>query len=291
MDSIDNYIDIMTSRVTVPEKFRPHIIPVYPPDNFIIFEEWFRLKYISCNSDRVYLDLFPTSYWVNHDYGNNQERRKEIQDYVDSLDANKKYFSICQYDDGFMLDWKGKDVLEFNMSKQTGVMIPLICQPHPYKFSTEKKWLASFVGGRTHPIRNELEKLKNNPSIYISYEQHNIENYCRIMHESIFTLCPRGYGANSFRTCEALQYNSIPIYISDEFISCFDVEFLNFGWKLNNDEIGNIEKYIELFSKSESIIEKQDAGRKFYEEYYTYEGCFKHIIESLETEFNYRQQV
>jgi len=92
-----------------------------------------------------------------------------------------------------MIDWNGKDVLEFNMSKNIGVGLPLLCQPHPYKFHSEKKWFASFVGSRTHPIRNELEKLRGKEGYYLSYDPHDIETYCRILHESVFALCPRGY--------------------------------------------------------------------------------------------------
>ena len=287
MDSIDNYIDEMVRIVNAPLAFRPHINVEYPRNNKLIFEEWFRLEYLGSKSDRMYLDIFWTSYHVNHNYGNDAFMMDAIQRYVDGLDRSKKYFTICQYDDSVLVDFKDLDILRFEMSKKIGVEIPLLCQPHPYKFDTPKKWLVSFVGGRTHPIRNELERLKANQDYYVSYDLHDIETYCKIIHESVFTLCPRGYGENSFRTCEALQYGSIPIYISDQFIGCFGVEFLNYGWKITNDEIGSLEKYIQLFSKS--IIEKQEAGRKYYEEYYTYEGCFKHIIETLETEYNSRQ--
>lgn len=278
------------SRIGVPEQFRPHIIPVYPPNNEIIFEEWFSLVYKGCQTDRIFLDINFTSYWVNNDYGNNKQKHQEMQDYVDSLPSDKKYFCIIQYDDGCMVDWKGKDVLEFNMSKQIGVMLPLLCQPHPYKFITEKKWVSSFVGSRTHPIRNELERLKGVDGYYISFEPHDIEKYCRILHESIFVLCPRGYGLNSFRITEALQYGAIPIYISDEFIYPFkgELKFDSFGIHCGISSIEIFRKSLECLIP-ERIIELQDEGMMVYNEYYTYEGCFKNIIKSLEAEYNNRQ--
>lgn len=278
MDKIDKYFTENLSRVNVPDKFRPYINVVYPPYNELIFEEWFRENYVGCNTTRVYLDIFPTSYWVNNNYGNDAIARKDIQDYVDSLPDDKKYFSICQYDDGFMIDWKGKDVLEFNMSKQNGVMMPLICQPKPYKFTTPKKWFASFVGSRTHPIRNELEKIKDINGYYISFDQHSPETYSRIIHESIFTLCPRGYGANSFRYSEALQYGSIPVYISDEFILPWDeeAEFIT----LNS--VDNISDILEKIEPSD-IVTMQDRIQYVYNKYFTYEGNLKLIIDYLES--------
>jgi hypothetical protein len=262
-------------------KFRPHINPIYPANNILIFEEWFAINFNGCDTDRELLPFFPTSYWVNNNYAQDLVAKKEAQDFIDSLPNDKKYFIICQYDDGCLIDWKGKDVLEFNMSKKVGVELPLLCMPHPYSFSSPKKYLVSFVGSRTHPIRNELEQFKNQEAWYISYEPHNIQDYCRIIHESLFTLCPRGYGANSFRICEALQYNSIPIYISDEFIEPFGVDFNEIGVKVHSSNISGLPRVAGL-------MERTDIN-KYYNEYYTYNGCFNHIIKSLEAEFNSRK--
>jgi Exostosin family len=38
----------------------------------------------------------------------------------------------------------------------------------------------------------------------------------RMMHTSVFHLCPRGNGPSSYRLYEALQADTIPIYIWDE---------------------------------------------------------------------------
>ncbi len=266
-------------------KFQPHIIPVYPPNNNLIFEEWFAENYAGCNTDRELLPIFPTSFHVNNGYG---EKKHELQEFCDTLDESKKYFIICQYDDGCMVDWKGKDVLEFNMSKQNGVMLPLICQPHPYKFDGEKKYLASFIGSRTHPIRNELEKFKGKEGWYISFEPHDIEAYCRIISESYFVLCPRGYGSNSFRICESLQYDVTPVYISDEFIEPFDIPFFLYGVPVANKNIHKLEDWLNPLNRHDEYIETNK--KIFYEKMFTYEGCFYQIIKSLETECDKRQR-
>jgi hypothetical protein len=273
-------------------KFQPHINPVYPPNNLLIFEEWFWMQYKGCNTDRELLPVHFTSYWVNHDYGNDKQARKELSDFLGTLDKSKKYFSVIQYDDGSMIDWRlfGLDVLEFNMSKTNGIMIPLICMPHPYQFKGGKKLLASFIGGRTHPVRNELEKLKNREGWHISYDLHNIEDYCKMMHESIFTLCPRGYGINSFRICEAMQYGSIPVYISDDFVKPFDADFNEFGVAILSKYIEFLAEELEKIDVGE-IVRKQENIQRYYEEYYSYHGCFNNIIKSLEDEYHSRQQV
>lgn len=266
--------------------FNPHIIPVYPPDNHLIFEEWFAQNYPGCNTDRELLPIFPTSFHVNNGYG---AKAAELQEYCDTFPYDKRYFVICQYDDGCLVDWKGKDVLEFNMSKTNGVMIPLLCQPHPYSFKGPKKWLANFVGSKTHSIRESANELKNKDDYYISFEPHNIETYCRILHESIFTICYRGYGINSFRIAEALQYGSIPVYISDDYVHPYDLNFNDFGVLLNSRHVKMLDEKLSSMPPEE-IIKKQDKLQETYNKYFTYESNLQHIINHLETEFDLRQQ-
>lgn len=269
-------------------KYREPIIPAYPAGNKPIFEEWFSQVYAGCMTDRELIPIWFTSIWVNHDYGNDLVYKQQVQEYVDSLDRNTKWFCITQYDDSVLIDFKDLDVLRFEMSKTEGVMIPLLCQPHPYKFQSDKKWMVNFVGGKTHPIRESANELKDKEGYYISYDLHNIEQYCRVIHESVFTLCYRGYGINSFRIAEALQYNSIPVYISDNFVNPWGLYFNDFGVVLNSRHVQFLhEKLMEIEPKE--IIRKQQRCREVYEQYYTFDANLKHIIEYLETEYRNRQ--
>lgn len=264
--------------------FKPHIHIDYPPNNKLIFEEWFAEQYSrgACRTDRWLLPFYPTSYWVNNGYANDLVSKNAAQDYIDSLPDAIKWFVICQYDDGCLIDWKGKDVLEFNMSKRVGIQIPLVCQPHPFKFKGSKKWFANFVGSKTHPIREYAERIKGKEGYYISFEPHNIETYCRIIHESMFTLCFRGYGANSFRISEALQYGSIPVYISDEFIWPSHKEDFP-GIIIEAKDADRIEEILQAIEPID-VIEMQDKLQYFYETFYSYEGLFKYIVMILEAQ-------
>lgn len=283
LDNIDKYVTDGMAIANVPFTFRPHINVEYPRHNKLIFEEWFRQNYVGCNTERVYLDIFFTSYHVNNNYGNDKFMIEALQRFVDGLDRNKKFFTICQYDDSVLIDFKDLDILRFEMSKNIGVQIPLLCQPHPYKFSGGKKWFANFVGGRTHPIRNTANRLMGSEGYYISYENHDIERYCRILHESMFTLCYRGYGLNSFRIAEAVQYGSIPVYISNDFIIPYDMNFEYFGVIIKEEDADRIEEILQNIDPVE-VVKKQDRLSEVYQKYYTYEANLKHIIEYLEIE-------
>jgi hypothetical protein len=270
-------------------KFIQHINVAYPSGNKPIFEEWFAENYIDCSTDRKLIPFFPTSYFVNNGYNEDAAANKEAQDYIDSLDRSQKWFIVAQYDNGCFVDFKDLDVLQFNMSKPYDVPLPLLCQPHPYKFSGSKKWFANFVGSRTHSIRDEIKKLEYKEGYYLSLKQHSIEDYCRILYDSIFTLCFRGYGSNSFRIAEAVQYGSIPVYISDEFILPKWMDFEKFGVIINAGDAGRIDQILSDIDPY-YVVKKQEQLAIAYEKYYTYEANLKYIIKYLEAEYHKRQK-
>ena len=116
-----------------PIIFKQIINTVYPYENLIEFERWFDMNYIDNNYNRKYLDIYWCSYQVNNNYGNDLEAINKLQIYIDSLPRNEKYFTISQYDNGVGVDFKDLDVLQFNMSKNIGITIPLLCMQHSYK--------------------------------------------------------------------------------------------------------------------------------------------------------------
>ena len=269
---------LKSGEVYVPIEFKPTINVIYPPENYTIFEEWVSNNYTS-NFKRKYLPIHWTAYHVNNKYGGNKSMVKKLQDYIDSLPKNESYWTICQYDDGVLVDLKELDILVFSMSKKLGVEIPLVCMPHSYTKKGKKDIFASFIGKETHKIRKHILNI-NNSKYYISKESHNIQKYCEIMDRSIFGLCPRGYGLNSFRTSECMQYDTIPVYISDEFINVFDENFEEYGIKINQEDASNIENILDSISEEE-INQKRNKIKEHYNKYYTYEGIIKNIGKKL----------
>jgi hypothetical protein len=271
--------------IETPEWLRPKINTVYPKNNLIEFERWFGENYAGDVSDREYLPIYWCGYQVNHEYGQDAVAMQRLQAFIDTLPYDKKYFTISQYDDSVGVDFKGRDVLIFDMSKNGNdrVPIPLIGQPHPYTFSGEKKYLANFIGSHTHPIREKIFALQGTEGFYISDQPHDIETYCRVISESWFTLCPRGYGINSFRIAESLQYGSVPVYISDKFIHPFYIDFNSFGLTVHADSpfLDDVGGYLN----AHRMINYDDWNLKGrYETYFTYAGCRNKILQRLLSE-------
>ena len=108
-------------------------------------------------------------------------------------------------------------------------------------------------------------------------------DFCDIISHSLFGLCPRGYGLNSFRIAECMQYETIPVYISDEFINCFDANFQEYGIIIEAKDADKIEQILKNYSDLE-IIDKQLKIRDIYKKYYTYDGAFNNIKKILNSE-------
>lgn len=258
-------------------KQEPKII--YPEDNKPYFEQWY-----SANRSPVegwtYLDVFWTSYYVN---GNRNGRinTNDLQRYLNTLDKSKKYYTVVQYDDGILNDVRHLNLRVYAMSgKRIDYPLPLICQPHPFKFDFERNILANFIGKETHPIRKEILKLKGQPHLYISSNQHSLESFCHVLSTSVFTLCPRGYGQTSFRICEALQYGSIPVYISDEFIHPHNVDFDSYGIAIAPNELSTTLEAIQQMHWGQ-IEYLQEKGKHYYQSLFTFEANKKLIEEDL----------
>lgn len=170
----------------------------------------------SKNADWHYLPVYWTRWHLQHDYGNNG--LESLQKLVDASILNDdKTFTICQYDDGPIIN-VGK-TLQFLSSRKLscGIDIPLLCDEHKKGMVFFKRYLASFAGRiNTHPIRLEMQQAFNSlKDIYIIDQDLDTREYINLMAKSFVSLAPRGYGGSSFRFYEAMQLGSVPALIGD----------------------------------------------------------------------------
>jgi hypothetical protein len=272
----------LEGKVDVPEMFTPHHPFEYPEHNKNIFEDWYYRTWKEEDArDRVYLPITWTAYYCGNKYGKNRKQMQELQNFVHRLDRSKKYYTIVQYDDGIVTNLRGLDIRIYAMSgPRIDYPLPLLCEPHPYELKEERTLLANFVGGQTHPIRKELFRyFRNKGDVNFSFRKVDCESYCRILARSVFTLCPRGYGQSSFRIAEALQYGSIPVYVSDQHILPHNHSFI-YGLLIQPNGIRSLDTLLRRISE-ENIEQMQQYGREAYRELFSYEGSKKRILEDL----------
>lgn len=266
---------------SVPEQFMVKMNIEYPQNNTLPYEKYFH-KYFNENKPntlRTYLPIQWTAYYVNNKYGSDADAMKALQHYLDSLDRSKKYFTVCQYDDGILNNVEGLDLLVYasGCGKAGYYPIPLLSQPYnaiPYQLH-KKDIKYSFVGSDTHPIRKQL--VKELKSEYVRIGMTDYDKYIDELKRSTFALCPRGYGLTSFRMYEAMAFGCIPVYISDKFWEAFNLPFTEYGIKIKESQIKDIDKILDKVD----VAKMQKKVEEYYKKYFVYSSCAETIIKTL----------
>jgi hypothetical protein len=139
-----------------------------------------------------------------------------MQEYINTLPKDKKFFAVVQYDDGIMVDFPNCLVFSAGGKPDDAIPIPLLCDPHKVEGTVEKDIPISLIANLdTHPIRRKIaDAMFGKEYCYIA--RHGTDKYVEMIRRSYFTICPRGYGKTSFRMYEAIQLGTIPVCISDE---------------------------------------------------------------------------
>lgn len=257
---------------------------LYLEDYFINFYES-SLK----STDRKFIKIGWTSYY------NNGLDKQKIQDYLDALDQNNKYFTVSQHDDAPSENLP-KDTLVFcaggNYKGRNKIPIPLICSKIPKKHikTCNKDIFCSFVGSMTHPVRNRILQLYyDNTDFVLSLQKwtHAVSsisfmNFIDITSRSKYTLCPRGYGTSSFRLYECMQLNSIPVYISDihDLPWSDELNWEDFCVLIKDTEVEYIKDILMNISEDQYIMMSKNI-KKIYDQYFTLRGVCNNIIQRI----------
>jgi len=222
-----------------------------------------------------------------------------IQDYVKSLPPGK-YFTVCQFDDGIHETLPEGTVNFVAGGRKKGIPIPLICSPIPESLKqseVKKDIFCSFVGtvldSEHYKCRLKLyEHFSNDKDFYLTPQRtwdrvitdNQLNEFINITQRSQFTLCPRGYGYQSFRLYEALQLNSIPVFVYNKFFFPFDM-FVECDWNsfcvlINEIQIPDLKKILQKITpeQQDKMLKK---GKDIYLKYFTMESMCYNILRTL----------
>jgi len=280
--------------------------PAYPPYHTGKYLEEYFFDYYQRNIDRFeklnreYLPVYWTNCYNNGALPEWGEKTNPLymQQQLNTLNTTTDYFTVCQHDDAPMHQIPSKTVIFSaggNVKTQMTVPIPLICGRIPNQKPRTKKYLASFVGSTTHPIRQKMiDAMEGKSGVKVKTEGWNMDvSYDRFTEfsetslESKFVLCPRGYGPASFRLYEAMQLDAVPVYISDDLWLPWN---LNLNWEeiciLVSDAPGEINSLYERLQEiTDEEYDKMKAKiKEVYEKYFTLEGTCDNILRILESE-------
>lgn len=234
-------------------------------------------------ADWHYLPVFWTHWHLNHNFA--KKGVNELQTAVSKIltDPNKT-FTICQYDDGPVVNLKSTVIFLASRKGSKGHDIPLLRNNLRTLFiKPRKRYLASFIGRLdTHPTRKKMaEVLEGHNDILISDGDNGQDFFIRQTLRSYIVLCPRGYGGSSFRFFEAMQLGVVPLLINSEDTRPFKT-FIDWDeLSLYVDDARRLPEALAQKDKHE-LTKMGKAARQFYYDQLQYGKWCNFVIKELE---------
>jgi len=264
--------------------------PTYPPYHVGPYLEDYFINRFTGDSPNCNRDFIAVSWTTLYCEG----KTNGLQDFLNSLPRDRKYFTVSQHDDA-PAHVLPSNTLCFsaggNVRGTNIIPIPLICSELPVvKQHTNKTILASFVGSNTHRIRMKIfEKYKTSNNIIVhmkgwtpSVSHDDFTTFVDLTIKSTFCICPRGYGLNSFRLYEAMQLGCIPVIVTDELYLPWsdELDWNTFAVIVHENLINNLEEILQSYS-NELILKMQNKLQEIYPKYFNMNGMYNNIIERL----------
>lgn len=231
-----------------------------------------------------YLPVYWTRYHVNHAYGKTGQESLQ-QEVVGRVLDEAKTFTICQYDDGPLVD-VGEITLFLGSRKgERGINVPLLSYPHEIPSTLPpKRWLASFTGRiRTHSIRSDMRRaLRLREDVSIRDTHGSSSFFAGQILQSYIALCPRGYGGSSFRFYEAMQLGVVPLLIGDmdtrPFRAFLDWDQMSFY----TESAKGASEILDSHTKAE-LLHFGECAKAAYDNELAFGKWCKYVFKELET--------
>lgn len=242
----------------------------YPPFKTGLYLEEYIYKNIK-KTKRTYIPIKWTNFQIASWFPSKKNEMQILFNEWVRENPSDSYFTVVQHDDGCMLNLPPNTIVYGACNGD--VPIPLIYEEttfalYPKKTFHEKVILCSFVGNKTHPVREKLFALKKFHMIDSGGWKPTVNKTLQdlFIHTTIdskFALAPRGYGRSSFRFFECFKLGTVPVYVWD------DIEWLPFKHKIDYSKlcvsihIGDIDNLDSILS---SITEQEyNSMLSYYE--------------------------
>ena len=147
-----------------------------------------------------------------------------------------------------------------------------------------RKYLASFQGVLSHPVRAALGKLHDGGKFQIRIiepARHDAlkldatigrtdEDYRQIMTNADFAFIPRGDALFSYRLLEAMSFGCIPIILSDNWVLPFDrlIDWSSCTLRPREDEVVACATLLKRLS-DEEVLDRKKKVLQIYETYFS----------------------
>ncbi|MGA2470757.1 MAG: exostosin family protein [Solirubrobacteraceae bacterium] len=155
----------------------------------------------------------------------------------------------------------------------------------------EPDLLFSFIGSRTHPVRERILQLRHARALIedtgavhfrqlVAEDRPDQARYGETLARSKFVLCPRGYGPATMRLYEVLQTGRVPVIISDEWLPPAGVDWSSATVRVAERDVERIPSILEALEDDWPVRSSaaQELARAF-----SHARLWHHHASSLET--------
>jgi hypothetical protein len=101
--------------------------------------------------------------------------------------------------------------------------------------------------------------------------------YVRSLHESLFVLCPRGFGPASLRVFEVIKAGRVPVIISDDWARPTGPDWDSFSVTIREDELDTIPEVLEALEPR--AREMGTRARRAHDEWFAADVSYHRIVE------------
>jgi len=262
--------------------------------------EEFIYDYLTAHQHDIHATLvYLPIYWTNLQNHPNFESSIAkydllLQRALQTMPKDTRYVTMVQHDDGPRLTLPKNTIV---MGACTGtVPLPLLYEDttnylEQQTRSSTRPILASFVGTNTHPVRATMVQnlTQQNITCHVNatwspaVPQDDATRFIDTTLRSRFCLAPRGYGRSSFRFFEAIQLDTIPVYVWD------DIKWLPYQEVLDYDAFSisvHVSELPTLHERLASISEKNYKHMLIHlrdvKHWFMLEGMCEYIVTYLQ---------
>ena len=140
----------------------------------------------------------------------------------------------------------------------------------------DASYLFSFLGRlRTHPVRRRICRLDSasTPCVDVAHGPQRFDcwdyqtTYLRLVSESLFVLCPRGFGTSSIRIFETMRAGRVPVIISDAWIEPPVGEWSQFSLRVPEHAVEQIPQICE--QHLDAAVAMGALARRAFDEFFS----------------------
>lgn len=188
------------------------------------------------------------------------------------------------------------------VSMPSTAIVPRHQRPVPYAWIDDEEFVAlrdgpppsqlfSFVGGRTHRIRDEIFSLSHPGATLMdsgSFVFHARDDpaypearrrFLDTIADSRFVLAPRGHGTATIRLFETIAAGRVPVIVSDTWEPPAGPDWSRFSVRISEREVATIPAVLEGLADQSEIMSA--AATAAYDQYFSQRNRFDYMADQI----------